>query len=188
MLKQTTESVFQELVKRRGDLVLSGEKQREILQAAKNVRSVDYLSAWSITSGLGRAEIVRTRPNWIFILTGIGIYSELLPGVAGAKPPCCVFKFEHLPFTKSFKNKTDPSLMDTVPARLVLGCEGNDPIMSDYFHFEEYRNEYFILPERTIIETEIKPYIRMDGTFESYNRGTILYTGLEVSREVFQNG
>ena len=75
MLKQTTESVFQELVKRRGDLVLSGDKQREILQAAKNVRSVDYLAAWSITSGSGRAEIVRTRPNWIFILTGIGIYS-----------------------------------------------------------------------------------------------------------------
>lgn len=187
MLKSTTERVYQELVKRRGELVLSGERQLEILQAAKRVRCVDYLAAWDITSGSGRAEIVRTRPNWIFILTGVGIYSELLPDNVGALP-CCVFKFEHLPFTKSFKNKTDPSLMDTAPARLVYGCEGNNPIMSDYYHFEEYRNEYFILPERAIIETEIKPYVRMDGTFESFNHGKILYTGVEVSREVFQNG
>lgn len=187
MLKQTTESVYQAFVKRPGDPVLSGKKQLEILRAAKRVRCVDYVAAWDITNGTGRAEIILTRANWRFILTGIGIYSQHIPGKVDTLPNFC-FNFEYLPFSKSIKNATDPALMDTVPARLVLGCEDNDHDQTKYYHFEEYANQLFVLPERAIIETEIKPYKLMNGTFEAYNRGKILYTGVEVSMEVFENG
>lgn len=174
MLKQTNESVYQALVKRRNISILSADLQQQILAASQVVRGVDYVSSWE-TSGANTAaaKTVVTRANWRFILTGISIYSQFVPEAAGAFPDF-IFKFKNLPFSKSFANVTDPNLLDTVWSKLVIGCQDNG------VHFEEFGNECFLLPERAVIETIVKPHIMWGGSYYPHNRGTILYTGIEV--------
>lgn len=173
MLKQTIESVYQTLVKRRAEPVLSVEKQTEICTAAKRVRCVDYVASWDITNGTGRAETVVTRANWRFILTNITVFSQYIPEEAGAFPDF-VFNFQNLPFTGSFLNVTDPALLNTVWSKLAIGGQDNG------VHFEESRNVLFVLPERAIIETVLKPHIMWGGSIYPNNRGSILYTGVEI--------
>lgn len=174
MLKQTNESVYQTLVKKRNIPILSADLRQQILAASQVARSVDYVSSWE-TSGTNAtaAKTVVTRANWRFILTGISIYSQYVPAAAGAFPDF-IFKFKNLPFSKSFANVTDPNLLDTVWTKLVIGCQDNG------VHFEEFGNECFLLPERAVIETIIKPHIMWGGSYYPHNRGTILYTGIEV--------
>lgn len=181
MLKQTVESVYKSLVRRRGVSLLDAAAQADLLRGARRVRCVDYISKWEINGVNGEAETVQTRANWRFILTGISCYSEYLPDVPGAFP-LFKFGFENYPVTTSFKND-DPELLNLVPSRCVLGIEGQDVTPGTFMHFEESKNVLFIMPERTVITTDIKPYKDLFGTYYPKNRGAILYTGVEISEE-----
>lgn len=182
MLKQTNESVFQALVKQRGASVLTPSRQLEICRAAKAVRCVDYISEFYIPALIKRwrAETVQTRANWIFILTGIGIYTMAKKQYGYIHQPRFKFTFPQLANTGTIKNRTGADELDTVQAALYMGCECH--LFNDNKHFEEYKNVFHILPERSIIEVTT---LDDDGhNPEAQNQeGQILFTGFEISME-----
>lgn len=183
MLKQTNESVYKSLVKRRGVSILDAAAQADLLRGARRVRCVDYVAKWEINGAIGTAETVQTRANWRFILTGISCYSDYYPDIANAYP-LFKFGFANLPISTSLKND-EPNLLNKVPSRCVVGLEGiQDVTPGTWFHFEESKNVLFVLPERAIIETEVAPYKDILGMYYVKNRGAFLYTGVEISTEV----
>lgn len=181
MLKQTVESVYKSLVRRRGVSLLDAAAQADLLRGARRVRCVDYIAPWTIQGANGTAQTVCTRANWRFILTGISCYSERHPDIPNAYP-LFKFGFKNLPITTSLKND-DPDLLNLVPSRCVIALEGQDVTPGTFFHFEESKNVLYILPERAIIETDVMPYKDLLGMFYVENRGAILYSGIEISTE-----
>lgn len=182
MLKQTNESVFQALVKQRGASVLTPSRQMEICRAAKAARCVDYVSNFEIPKLVKRwkADTVETRANWRFILTGIGIYTRAEKQNGYIHQPRFKFTFPQLANTGTIKNRTGAEELDTVQACLYMGCEGH--LFNHNKHFEEYKNVFHVLPERSIIEVTV---MDDDGTNPEFQNqfGTILFTGFEISME-----
>lgn len=182
MLKQTNESVFQALVRQRGASVLTPSRQMEICRAAKAARCVDYVSKFEIPKLIKnwKAETVETRANWNFILTGIGIYTRALPQGGRIHQPRFKFTFPVLANTATIKNRTGADELDTVQACLFMGCEHH--LFNSNAHFEEYKNVFHVLPERSIIEVTT---LDDDGTNPEWQNqeGTILFTGFEISME-----
>lgn len=183
MLKQTTESVIQALVKPRCAPILTAAAQQEILKASKNVRCVDYVSNYVIpeTSVNARADSIVTRANWLFILTGIAIYNRM--GTTGIQQPRFKFTFPDLANTGRIKNRTDSNELDTAPAMVYMGCEGLDVGSYPNYHFEEFKNVFHVLPERAVIDITIMPYVQMNGLAWNNTAGSILFTGVEISME-----
>lgn len=183
MLKQTNESVFQALVKKRGASVLSTAQQVEICRAAKAVRSVDYISNFSIPKLIKRAtaDTVETRANWKFILTGIGIYTRAEKQNGRIHQPRFKFTFPIMPDSATIKNRTGAEELDTAQACLYMGCENH--LFNDYAHFEEYKNVFFVLPQRSLIEVTV---MDDDGTNPEFQNqyGQIIFTGIEISEIV----
>lgn len=184
MLKQTNESVFQALVKKRGASVLSTAQQVEICRAAKAVRSVDYVSNFSIPKLIKRAtaDTVETRANWKFILTGIGIYTRAWKQSNGRiAQPRFKFTFPVMPDSATIKNRTGAEELDTAQACLYMGCENH--LFNDYAHFEEYKNVFFVLPQRSLIEVTVMNEDNTNPEFQN-QYGQIIFTGIEISEIV----
>lgn len=185
MLKHTIDALYQQITNRPGAPVLTAEKQAEILQAAKNCRSVDYVCNFVIPSNVNqiKANPIVTRAGWLFILTGIQLWDRMAGAVEWA--PRLAVEFENIPAPRMFQEKTDFDLRQTVPARLCVGCEGNDKEISNwpFYHYEEAKNVFFVLPERAIINTTIWPYIWLNNFAATGFNGAVLYSGLEINLE-----
>lgn len=185
MYPQTINELYAQFVNKPGASVLTAEKQREILTSAKNCRCVDYVAKWSKPNGapgVVSPEMITTRANWLFIMTGISVCDVMQPGAVEWLPRFAV-EFENIPYPRPFVEKTNPDLLDTVPARLVFGVEGNDAQISNFpnYHFEEQKNVFFVLPERATISIKILPYTWMNGFIPQDVQGAIMFSGLEIS-------
>ena len=189
MLKSSIDAVYQRLVNNRRP-VLGLDRQREILDAAKNIRCVDYVSNFVVPQNVTdiKAQAITTRANWVFILCGIQLWTNWAGAVETL--PRIGVEFRNIPEARFFREKTDPDFLDTVPARLCVGCEANDHEIANfpYYHYEEGKNVLFILPERANIETTILPYVQLSGFAQMDYRGAVLYSGLEVSMEFLRGG
>lgn len=162
MLKQFNEKFVDSLVKKRGALVLSPEYQDEIIKRAKRVRACDYVSKFEIKNGASFTQSVTTRANWSFILTNAAVYWENT--TVGNMPKIAV-NFPYFVPKSPFNTPVDD--WGAVPSNLVFGREG-------LTRFEEYKNLYYALDQRFVIELDAKA---MPG---QYARGYVLLSGLEI--------
>lgn len=187
MIREVVNEIYKRLVHNPDAPLLSTAQQLEVLTAAKLCRGVDYVCNWQTKFGIDTATQIVTRANWLFILCGVSCYSQTFRGNEIAYPRFSM-EFENVPFPRRFVEKTDPSLMDTVPTRLTIGCQGNDAAIGNFpnYHFEEPKNVIHLLKERTVITTRILPYTQLNGFIWQPCRGQILYSGLEISRECFE--
>lgn len=165
MLKQFNETFFDALVNKRGSLVLGVDKQNEICKNAKNVRSVDYVVKIEVNNGVANPLSIVTRANWHFILTNAAVYWD--PSNDVADYPRVGLNFPD--YTPQSPFGTLPADVYTVPTNLVFGREGAG-------RFEEYKNLYYSLGQRFVIEVHTKATKPND-----YRRGYLMLTGLEVN-------
>lgn len=183
MLRSNKERVFERLVNNRVS-VLSPERQKEILRAAKSVRNMDYVSYWKLPGNAADsvAQQITTRANWWFILTDISICER--EGIDQALPRFSL-NFESLPDEKLFKDRTKELAFEinTVPSRLTIGCEDLERSTFKNYHYEEPKDTLIILPQRSVIGVTVRPYTQLNGLTWNYKRGALMLSGLEVAFE-----
>lgn len=166
MLKQFSEKFVDSLVKKRGSLVLTPEYQEEVLSRAKRVRSCDYVAPFTIKNGVTNSAGLVTRANWIFILTNSACYWE---NMAVSDFPKIAVNFPYYEPKTPFNTRVQD--WGAVPSNLVFGREA---LTGQMQHFEEYKNLYYMLDQRFVIQVDIK------ANAGQYGRGAVLLSGLEV--------
>lgn len=169
MLNQFNEKIFGELVKKRNEKVLDANKVKEILNASKMCRSVDYVYDFDVVNGNAKTKSCVTRANWLFILTNAACWWENL--TVGQLPKVLV-EFKNFDPNTPFNTPADD--WGAVPCSIVFGREG-------LTRFEEYKNLFYILDQRFVISLDVKPNL-------SYSRGHVLLSGIEVDLESLKNG
>lgn len=165
MLQQQTEKLFNSFVKRGGAVVVSRERQEDIIKRAKRVRAVDYVLEFDCINGVSTSKSVTTRANWIFILTGAACQwnNDV------SKFPRVAVNFENYPVKSPFNSEVEFS--GSVPSNLVFGRES---LTGENAHFEEYKDFCYVLDQRFVISLDVFPQ-----SAENF-RGSVILTGLEV--------
>jgi hypothetical protein len=162
---QQTEKIFDSFVKRGGAVVVSRERQEDIIKRAKRVRAVDYVLEFDCINGVSTSKSVTTRANWFFILTGAAClwHNDV------SKFPRVSVNFENYPVKSPFNSEVEFS--GSVPSNLVFGREalnGKDA------HYEEYKDFCYVLDQRFVISLDVFPQ-----SSENF-RGNVILTGIEV--------
>lgn len=171
MLKQFDTSIFKNLVKDSGPLC-SSEEQKRVLMAAKSVRSVDYIFNFEVVNGAVKSASNVTRANWLFIITNAAVWWE---SFAVADFPKVAVKFPYYSPDTPFNTPVDD--WGAVPSDLVFGREG---LTGKNAHFEEFKNLYYVLDQRFVINCDVK------AAAGQYGRGAVILTGLEIDLDGVQ--
>ena len=166
MLKQFNVKFYEYFVKQRGKLILSREEQKMVLARSKVVRDCDYIVNFEIKNGAAFTQSVTTRANWIFILTNAACYWE---NIAVGDFPKIALDFPYYEPKTPFS--TEASDWGAVPSNLVFGREALAGRMQ---HFEEYKNLYYLLNQRFVINLDIK------AKAGQFGRGSVILSGLEI--------
>ena len=165
MLQQQTEKLFNSFVKRGGAVVVSRERQEDIIKRAKRVRAVDYVLEFNCINGVSTSKSVTTRANWLFILTG----AACLWNNDVSKFPRVAVNFENYPVKSPFNSEVEFS--GSVPSNLVFGREA---LTGKNAHYEEYKDFCYVLDQRFVLSLDVFPQ-----SSENF-RGIVILTGLEV--------
>lgn len=174
MLKSFTEKFYQALTgKKPGDLVLSTSKRDEILYSGKRVRSKDYVFEFHPRDlGVLLEDVVTTTARWKFLLTGAAVYVER---TALLELPKVGIQFESVASLSPFRSE-EPEDLNTVLSSLVFARESTILNFTPQSHFEEYKNLYYLLDQRSNIRVNVK------ASQNTYNpvRFYVILTGLEI--------
>ena len=172
MLKQFDVKFFEALVKNRGSLVLTREQQERVLSASKKVRSVDYIFNFDVVNGAAKQASNVTRANWLFLLTNAAVYWD---SFSVSDFPKVSVKFPYYSPDSPFSTPVED--WGAVPSNLVFGREG---LTGKNGHFEEYKNLYYILGQRFVIQCDVK------AAAGQYGHGSVILTGLEIDLDEVQ--
>lgn len=165
MLLQFNAKLFKELVKK-PEFVDTREKQAAYLDRTRSVRSSDFVFNLDVVNGVCVTRSVVTRSNWFFVLTNAAVYWE---GVPVNDFPRLGIEFPM--YTPSTPFNSEYKELNTVPSRLVFGCQDVEGKMN---HYEEEKNVLYCLGKTFVVNLDVK------AKPAQYARGYVVLSGLEI--------
>ena len=195
MLKSFNEKLFRDLVDfRRGRICRGASHADQIVNAAKILRSVDYVVPFEMQRVIQANEpekpryygAITTKGNWGFILTNAAISVNLCAKrndvlteeIPKNDFPMLKIDFRNMAPSSPFGTSTEDA--GAVSAPLVIGCENSG-------RYVEAKNLFYFLNQRFVIDVEILGNKEFSGgTWCAEGlRGAVVLSGLEFSEEVF---